>query len=143
MPVLDLILGEQEVEEPYQEEQEGAWASEAYLDACCQGGMVVVQVGDHQRLSVGLEHPHLEAWPLKGASMEASIQEEEQGGNREVACLAWAFQIPVQLGLVLEQMVVAERLQTADVVCLPGTEGSVQPGVALQPSRAALLWNPS
>lgn len=31
VPVLDLILGEQEVEEPCQEEQEGAWASEAYL----------------------------------------------------------------------------------------------------------------
>lgn len=55
--------------------------------------------------------------------------------------LAWAFQIPVQLGPVLEQTVVVERLQTADVVCLPGTEGSVQPGVALRPSHAALLWN--
>lgn len=31
VPVTDLIPGEQEVEAPCQEEQEGAWASEAYL----------------------------------------------------------------------------------------------------------------
>lgn len=31
VPVLDLILVEQEVEAPCQEVQEGAWASEAYL----------------------------------------------------------------------------------------------------------------
>lgn len=31
VPVIDLILGEQEVEAPCQEEQGEAWASEAYL----------------------------------------------------------------------------------------------------------------
>lgn len=31
VPVVDLILEEQEVEAPYQGEQAGAWASEAYL----------------------------------------------------------------------------------------------------------------
>lgn len=48
---------------------------------------MVVRVEDHHRLPVGLEHPHLEAWSLKGALMEASIQEEEPGGNQEEACL--------------------------------------------------------
>lgn len=143
MPVLDLIPGEQEVEAPCQEEQEGALASEAYLGACCQEGRVVVLGVAHHRQPVGLVPLHLEAWAWKGALLEAWIQEEEQGGNQGVACLAWASQIPEQLGQVLEHWVVVEHLQTADEVCLPGTEGFVQPGVAQQPSHVFLLWNPS
>lgn len=99
MPVLDLILVEREVEAPCQEEQEGAWASEAYLDAYCQEGKVVDLVGVHQHHPVDLLL-HLEAWALKGASQEALIQEEEQEGNQEVAFLAWASQIQVQSGPV-------------------------------------------
>lgn len=143
MPGIDLIPGEQEVEAPCQEEQGGAWASEAYLDACCQEGRVVVQVVAHRRHPVGLVLLHLEACSLKGALMVASIQEEEREGNQGVACLAWASQIPLQLGPVSGHSVGAERLQTADVAGLPGKEGFVQPGVALQPNRVALLWNPS
>lgn len=141
--VVDLILGEQEVEAPCQEDQEEAWASEAYLDACCQEGRVVVRVEAQHRHPAGLVPPHLEAWPLKGALMEASIQEEEQEGNQEEACLAWASQFPLQLELALEHSVEAERLQTADVAGLPGRAGFVQPAVALLPSHVALLWSPS
>lgn len=143
MPVLDLILGELEAEAPCQEEQEGAWASEAYLDACWQEGRAVVQVEAQQQQPVGLVHLHLEAWASWGASLEASIQEEEQEGNQEVACLAWASQSLVQLGPVSERLAVAERLQTADEAGLPVREGFVQRGVALQPSRVALPWSPS
>lgn len=143
MPVIDLILGEQEVEAPCQEDQEGAWASEAYLDACCQEGRVVVRVEVHHHHPVGPLPLDLEAWPLKGALMEASIQGEEQEGNQEVACLAWASQLPLQLELALEHLVVAEHLQTADVACLPGRGGFVLQGVALQPSHVVLLWSPS
>lgn len=78
VPVIDLTLGEQEVEAPCQEDREGAWPSAAYLDACCQEGRVVVRVEAHRRHPVGLVLLHLEACPLKGASMEASIQEEER-----------------------------------------------------------------
>lgn len=143
VPVVDLILGEQEVEAPCQEDQEEAWASEAYLDACCQEGRVVDRVEVHRRPPVGLVPLHLEAWPLKGALTEASIQAEEQEGKQEEACLVWALQFPLQSELALGHSAVAEHLQTADAACLPGREGFVQPGVALQPSHVALLWNPS
>lgn len=143
VPVLDLILGEQAVEAPCQEEQEGAWASEAYLDACCQEERVAVRAEAHRRQPGGPGPQHLEAWPLKGALLEASNQVEEQEGNLEVACLAWASQIPEQLAPASEQTVAAEHLQTADVAGLPAREGSAQPGVALRPSRVALPWNPS
>lgn len=94
MPEADLILEEQEVEAPCQEEQEDALTSEAYLDACWREGRVVVRVEVH------LHHPglvplRLEAWPWTGAFVEASIPEEElEGTHREVACLAWACQLP-------------------------------------------------
>lgn len=143
MPVLELIPGELEVEAPFQEVQEGAWASEAYLDACCREGMVVVRVEAQHHQPEGLVPLHLEAWALQGALLEALIQEEEQGGNQEVACLAWAFQFLVQLGLASGQLVVGEHLQTADVACLPGREGFVRPRVALQLSHVFLLLNPS
>lgn len=143
VPVLDLIPEGQEVEAPCREVQAGAWASEAFLDACCQEGRVVVQVEAHHLQPVGLVPLHLGAWPLKGASLEASIQEEEREERREVACLAWASQIPGQSGQAWEQTVVAGHLQTADGVCRLGKVGFVQPGVALRPSRVALLWNPS
>lgn len=142
-PVLDLILGEQEVGAPCQEELEEAWASEAYLDACWQEGRVVVREEAHHRQPVGLVPLHLEAWTLKGALMAASIQEEEQEENQEVACLAWASHFPLPSGPASEHWVVAERLQTADVACLPGREGFVQPGVVLQLSHDVLPSNPS
>lgn len=138
---VDLILVEQGVEAPCQEEQEEALASEAYLDACCQGGMVVVQV-EVLHHPVGLALLLLAASALKGASLEASIQEEEQEGKHpEEACLALASQLPAPSGPVSVQTAVEEHLQTAGEACLPETEGFVQPGVALRPSRGALLWN--
>lgn len=48
---------------------------------------MVVRVEAHHRHPVGLVPQHLEAWALKGALKGASIQEEEQEGNQEVACL--------------------------------------------------------
>lgn len=141
--MIELILEAQEVEAPCQEEQEGAWASEAYLDACCQEGKAVVRVEVHHH-PVGLVSLHLEAWPYWGALLEASTQEEEQEGKRqEVAGQAWASQLPVWSGLAAEQSVVAEHLRTAGAACLPGKEGFGRPGVALRPSRDVLLWNPS
>lgn len=59
----------------------------SYLDACFQEGRVVVLVEVHHRQPVGLVPLHLEAWTLKGALKGALIQEEERGGNQEVACL--------------------------------------------------------
>lgn len=59
---VDLILVEQEVEGPCQEEQEGAWASEAYLDAYFQGGRVVVQVEVHHHHPVDLVSLLMGAW---------------------------------------------------------------------------------
>lgn len=56
-----------------------------YLDACLQAGMAVVQVEAHHPHPVG---PVREPWPWKGAWLEASIQEEEQEGNLEAACLS-------------------------------------------------------
>lgn len=136
-----LILVEPGVEAPCQEEQEAAWASEAYLGACCQEGRVVVQ-------AEVLQHPVdpasllWAAWAWWGASLEASIQEEEQEGKHpEEACLALASQFPSRSRPVSVQTEVEEHPQTAGEACLPETEGSVQPGVALQPSRDALLWN--
>lgn len=138
---VDLILVEQEVEAPCQEEQEEAWASEAYLDACCQGGRVVVQVEVLQHPE-GLESLLLAAWACWGASLEAWIQEEEpEGKHPEEACLALASQFPSRSRPVSVQTEVEEHLQTAGEACLPETEGFEQPGVALQPSRDALLWN--
>lgn len=96
VPLLDLILVEQGVEAPCQGEQEGAWASEAFLDACFQGGMVVAQVEVHLQRPVGLVPLQMEACPCWEACLEASIQEEEQEGNLEVACLAWALLFPEQ-----------------------------------------------
>lgn len=61
VPVIDLIPGEQEVEAPCQEVLEEAWASEAYLDACCQEGTVVVQAEARHRRPVDLVLPQLEA----------------------------------------------------------------------------------
>lgn len=142
VPVLGLIQGGQEAEAPCQGEQ-GAWASVAFLDACCQEGRVVVQVEAQLRPAVDQVLQHLGAFASRGAWMEAWIQEEEQGGNQEAAFLAWASRLQELSALVLEHSAVAERLQTADVVCLPGREGSVQPGDALQPSHVALLWSPS
>jgi len=143
VPVIDLILEAQEVGAPCQEEQEEACPSEAYLDACCREGKAVVQVEVHHH-PVGLVSLHLEAWPYWGALMEASTPEEEQEGkHQEVACQAWASQLPVWSGPVAERSVVAEHLQTAGEACLPGKEGSGRPGVAPRPSHDVLLWNPS
>lgn len=91
--VLDWIPAEQGAGAPCQAEQEDAWASEAFLDACLQEGTVVARAEAHHRRPVGPAH---EPWPWRGASLEASIQEEEPEGNLEVACLAWAWQCPSQ-----------------------------------------------
>lgn len=48
---------------------------------------MVALVEAHHHQPVGLVLLHLEAWTLKGALLEALIQEEEQGGTQEVACL--------------------------------------------------------
>lgn len=97
VPVLDLLLEEQEVEAPCQEDQEEAWASAAYLDACWQGGMVVVRVEVLHLRPGGLVSLRLEAWPYLGAYLEALIPEEEQEGkHQEVACLASASQLPLR-----------------------------------------------
>lgn len=57
-----LILVEQEVEAPCQEEREEAWASEAFLDACRQEGRVEVLVVV-LRHPAGLGSPLMVAWP--------------------------------------------------------------------------------
>lgn len=57
-----LILVEQEVEAPCQEEQEEAWASEAYLDAYRQDRTVVVRV-EVRHHPAGLVSQLLVVWP--------------------------------------------------------------------------------
>lgn len=74
--------------------------------------------------------------------MEVSIQvEEQEGKHQEVASLEWPSQLPVWSGPALEPLAVEEHLQTAGEACLPGRVDSERPGVALRPSRDALLWN--
>lgn len=55
--------------------------------------MVVAQVEVHLRRPVGQVLLQLEACPWWEACLEASIQEEEQEGNLEVACLSRKFDI--------------------------------------------------
>lgn len=50
--------------------------------------MVVAQVEVHLRRPAGLVPLQLEACPCWEACLEASIQEEEQEGNLEAACLS-------------------------------------------------------
>lgn len=71
--------------------------SQDYLDACFLGGTGVVLVEVHHHQPVDLVPLHLEAYPLKEALLEALIQEEEQGGNQEAACLHRKFHSPVSM----------------------------------------------
>lgn len=92
---VDSTQEEQEVVAPYQEGQEGAWASEAFLDACCQEERVVVQEEEHQHHPVVLVSLLLEACPSQ-TLMEALILEEEQAGKHQgVAYRAYPFLLPV------------------------------------------------